>query len=162
MLPMQLLRKLWVTPMRYKVKNHYLLVSIAIFCGLFLTWMFDRLGWDVTVLILFSAATIVPTAITVASIFRALSIRSTKLRSAPGTKAIWILDFVFSKKAMDEVFRQCVVDMRDEYFTALDQGRRYKGRWIVVREHIRLLNVVAQYLCISFGKQIAVIWKTIK
>jgi len=86
---------------------------------------------------------------------------SIKFQAAPGTSANRILEFLFSKNAMDEVFSQVIGDMRDDIFDALQNGEMIKAKWINVRDHIWLTVTVAAYVCVTIGKKLNTIWKVI-
>lgn len=58
---------------------------------------------------------------------------STKIKAAPGSNLLLIVEFLFSPKTVENVFRPIVADWRTEYFTALREERRWKARWINVR-----------------------------
>lgn len=84
-----------------------------------------------------------------------------RLVSAPGSFARSVLDFVFSKKAFDDVFSQAIIDMREEHADALANQRTWKAKWIVIRDHMGLCLTVATYVSVSVGKKVATIWNMI-
>lgn len=43
------------------------------------------------------------------------------------------MDFFFSPKKVENVFKPIIADWHHEYFDALKQGRKWKARWISVR-----------------------------
>jgi hypothetical protein len=60
--------------------------------------------------------------------------RSTRrIKGAPGNVILRVVDFLYSPKAVEEVFRPLVADWRFEYFEALQQKQKLKARWINVR-----------------------------
>lgn len=83
------------------------------------------------------------------------------IKPAPGTLAVRILRFAFSKKAFDNVMSQPIADMREEYFEALAQGATIRARWIKVRDHLALILTVVAYLFASVGKKVQGIWSAI-
>lgn len=79
----------------------------------------------------------------------------------PGTGAMTILGFFFSKKAMNSVFVQLIADMRQEHAEALQAGRISRARWVVLREHLNLVVTACAYVAATFGKTVLSIWKVI-
>jgi hypothetical protein len=56
-----------------------------------------------------------------------------KVRRAPGSHLLWVADLLFSRKSVEEVLEDTVIDMRREYFDALAQDRPGKARWARIR-----------------------------
>lgn len=56
-----------------------------------------------------------------------------KMRGAPGTWWLQLVDFFFSPKTVEQTFKPIVADWRTEYTEALHQKRFLKARWINVR-----------------------------
>lgn len=79
----------------------------------------------------------------------------------PGYAVLHLLKFIFSKRAFDTVFSQVIIDMREEYFEALEAGKIGKARWIVLRDHLGILLTVVTYLAARVGKKVLGIWKMI-
>jgi hypothetical protein len=65
-------------------------------------------------------------------IIRALTSRP-KIKQAPGTKLLSFVEFFYSPKTVEEVFKPVIADWRTEYFDALKQKRTIKAHWISVR-----------------------------
>lgn len=84
-----------------------------------------------------------------------------RLQRPPGTYVRSVLAFLLPKSAFDSIFSQQILDMREEYFEALDDGRSNKARWIVVRDHFRIVITLTAYLAASLGKTVAAVWKLI-
>jgi hypothetical protein len=61
------------------------------------------------------------------------SITRRRVRQAPGSRLLWLADLLFSRKSVEEVLEDAVIDMRREYFEALADGRTGKARWIRLR-----------------------------
>ncbi|HCF25204.1 MULTISPECIES: hypothetical protein [unclassified Novosphingobium] len=83
------------------------------------------------------------------------------IKPAPGTLAVLILRFAFSKKAFENVLSQPIADMREEYFEALAKGAIYHARWIKLRGHLALGLTVVAYLFASVVKKVQGIWSAI-
>lgn len=64
---------------------------------------------------------------------RRWSAEQRKVRRAPGSHLLWLADLLFSRKSVGEVLEDAVIDMRQEYFDALSQGRTGKARWVRIR-----------------------------
>jgi hypothetical protein len=58
---------------------------------------------------------------------------SPRIDPAPGSRHLLIVDFLFSPKDMEQIFKPIVADWRTEYFEALNQKRTWKARWVSVR-----------------------------
>lgn len=77
----------------------------------------------------------------------------------PGFFILHIAEFIFTKSIYERIFLQSVLDMRQEYFESLAEGRAWKGRWIVARNYLALGWAVM--LLIGFGvtsKIIKTLW----
>jgi hypothetical protein len=48
----------------------------------------------------------------------------------PGSRLLAIADFLYSQKTYRLTFEPIIVDMRDEYFAALNKRRIWKARWM--------------------------------
>ncbi len=83
------------------------------------------------------------------------------IASAPGSRSMKVLKFLFSKKAFENVFAQSIVDMRDEHAEALVDEQVWKARWIVVRGHVGLWLAVVTYLASTVVKKVVDVWKLI-
>lgn len=57
----------------------------------------------------------------------------TPIRPAPGSHLLWLADLVFSRKSVEEILDDIIIDMRNEYNQALAQGRRGKAGWVRIR-----------------------------
>lgn len=79
----------------------------------------------------------------------------------PGSTAVRLFKFLFSKKAFDSVFAEAINDMREEHAEALENRELHKARWIVVRDHFGLALTLVVYLSASFGKKLWGIWRMI-
>lgn len=60
-------------------------------------------------------------------------VAKSKIRKAPGANLLSLVEFFYSQKTVEEVFKPIIADWRTEYFDALEQGRTFKARWICVR-----------------------------
>ena len=84
-----------------------------------------------------------------------------RLQRPPGSYVRSALAFLLPNNAFDKIFSQQILDMREEYFEALDDGRGSKAKWIVVRDHFRIVITLTAYLAASLGKTVAAVWKLI-
>jgi len=89
----------------------------------------------------------------------ARSIRSKRIARPPGATLLSLADFVFSKKTRDAVFAPTIGDLRDEYNEALDQGRRYKARWVRIRGCASFWNAFFLQECVSVVRLVVKIFK---
>src|SRR5262249_38820992 len=55
------------------------------------------------------------------------------LVTAPGTRAYKVVDFLFRPTTVELTFKPLIADWQFEYFEALNQGRKYKAHWIMIR-----------------------------
>jgi hypothetical protein len=78
------------------------------------------------------------------AIRRSWSGTRTKVRATPGSRLLWVADLLFSRKSVEEVLEDTVIDMRNEYFDALAQGRTGKARWVRIRG-------TWNFLCAAWG-----------
>lgn len=77
----------------------------------------------------------------------------------PGTRLSIIIEFLYSKKVKERVFDGIIADMQAEYFEALDQGRKWKMRWIHARGIMNVLTAVMAGFSFSFVKKMVEIFK---
>jgi hypothetical protein len=66
----------------------------------------------------------------------------TRIRKAPGSRLLAIVDFLFSPATIEETFKPTVADWHEEYFEALKQKRFMKARWINVRYTYRFIQTM--------------------
>jgi hypothetical protein len=52
---------------------------------------------------------------------------------APGGRLLKVVDFFYSRAAVEETFKPIIADWRTEYFEAVLDGRTWKARWITAR-----------------------------
>ena len=71
-------------------------------------------------------------AVRLSKIIAELQSRS-KIDSAPGSRILSIVEFFYSPKTVEEVFKPIIADWRIEYFEALKHNRTIKARWISLR-----------------------------
>ncbi|WP_299751385.1 hypothetical protein [uncultured Tateyamaria sp.] len=82
-----------------------------------------------------------------------------QLARPPGSGAVFVLEFLFPKNAFEVVFSQHILDMREEYYEALSEDRPRKARWIIIRDHFRLILTIHSYLGASVAKSLLSFWK---
>lgn len=52
---------------------------------------------------------------------------------APGSRLLALVEYLYSPKTVEGVFKPIIADWRTEYFDALKEGNRRKAAWIRVR-----------------------------
>ena len=65
--------------------------------------------------------------------------KTTDIIMPPGTYFSKIIGFIYSKKSKERIFDPIISDMHQEYFEALDQGRKWKMHWIHIRGIMNIL-----------------------
>jgi hypothetical protein len=68
--------------------------------------------------------------------------RTPLVKRAPGSIYLLIVDFLYSPKAVEGIFKPIIADWRTEYFDALKQGRTTKARWISIRYSFRFVSAM--------------------
>lgn len=71
--------------------------------------------------------------VAVKSLFPLPTNETKKIKKAPGTLPLSIVEFFYSPTTVEETFKPLVADWQMEYFDALSQKRRWKARWISFR-----------------------------
>jgi len=62
--------------------------------------------------------------------------------SPPGLLYIKITKFLLTKKAYSRIMQQSILDMQDEYFEYLQQGKHYYAAWVKIRYFFVILFVL--------------------
>jgi hypothetical protein len=62
-----------------------------------------------------------------------------RIKKAPGSSLLTLVDFFYAPKTVSEVFEQIVANWREEYYEALKKKRGLKARWINVRYTYRFM-----------------------
>jgi len=75
-----------------------------------------------------------------------------RIRRAPGAALISVALWLIPKKDVERILGQAIADMREEYFEALAEGRRWKARWIRVRGMLGICLAVVQRMWHRIGK----------
>jgi hypothetical protein len=83
----------------------------------------------------------------------------TRIERPPGHNIARFAEFVFSKKANEEIFRQMIADMRIEHCEALKEGRAWKAWFGKLRDQICILEAVITYLLSGTVKRIVKVIK---
>lgn len=65
-----------------------------------------------------------------------------RFERAPGSRYLSLVEFFYSPKAVEEIFKPIIADWRTEYCEALKQRREWKARWISIRYHYRFVQVI--------------------
>jgi hypothetical protein len=79
----------------------------------------------------------------------------------PGKKLLQISEFVFSKKFHDQICRQIVADMREEYREALFQNRIWKARWVRIRGTWSFFAAIGLDRAFAFVSFFVKAWKSV-
>jgi uncharacterized membrane protein len=56
-----------------------------------------------------------------------------RIRKAPGSDLLVMVEYLYSPKIVEQVFKPIVADWRTEYFDALKEGKNRKAVWIRIR-----------------------------
>ncbi len=83
------------------------------------------------------------------------------LRHAPGTRVLWIAEFLFSRTKFELVLLPIISDMRDEYYEALSQGRTWKARWVWVRGTYSFFAAIGLDRAFAFVSFFVKAWKSV-
>jgi hypothetical protein len=113
---------------------------IVAFSSLIPIWV-SYVAEDLTVSLLSGIANIIGFFVGIILMFGAKSKRARnrakniapRISQAPGAKLLSIVEYLYSPKIVEGVFKQIVGDWRTEYFDALKEGRNLKAYWISVR-----------------------------
>lgn len=87
--------------------------------------------------------------------------RKVEIHSPPGRRLHVLTDFLFSRKVCAEIFEPTLVDLYNEYCSALQEGRIGKARWVRVRGYWSFWSAFAMQLPLSAAKRIVSLWKLI-
>jgi hypothetical protein len=85
--------------------------------------------------------------------FRAANIPQ-KIKEPPGTKLLTLVEFFYSRKTVEEVFKPIIADWRTEYFEAISQKRDVKAAWISTRYRYRFMLAMGVEKLYSFFRSI--------
>lgn len=61
---------------------------------------------------------------------------------APGSSWMKYINFFYSKKFVEGTIKPVMADWHYEYFEALQEGRRWKARWVSVRYHWAMIETL--------------------
>lgn len=86
-------------------------------------------------------------------------INHNKIKPAPGSFAMRIAEFCFSKKTFSEIFQPTITDMQKEYFDALQTQRKWKSKFVILRGHWSILSAMLAFIPLGIGKKILEIWR---
>lgn len=77
------------------------------------------------------------------------------ISTAPGSKLLSIVEFLFSPQTVECTFKPIIADWRMEYFDALKLEKRWKARWISVRYICRFIIAMGLSKVLSFIRGIS-------
>lgn len=78
--------------------------------------------------------------------------RKARVRRPPGFHFLRFVQFFYSRKAVEEVFKPMLADWRFEYYECLKEDRIWQARWTSVRWKIRFLFATGISQAIAFVK----------
>ena len=78
-----------------------------------------------------------------------------RIKKAPGSTLLSIVDFFFSPTVIENVFKPIVADWRTEFFNALQKGWRWKAKWIQARYTVSFMMAMGLSKVFSFIKSLA-------
>ena len=84
-----------------------------------------------------------------------------RISAAPGYRALRMLEWVFTPKTVNRVFRPTVADMQHEHREALASGRVWKARWVLLRGRWSLVSAALAQAPFSVLKRLYEIWKAV-
>jgi hypothetical protein len=84
--------------------------------------------------------------------YRPPKVYAKRIARPPGATLLYIVDFLYKAKIVEETFKPIVADWRTEYFEALKQGRRLKASWISVRYRFSFIFAMGMSKLFSFFK----------
>lgn len=84
-----------------------------------------------------------------------------RLHRPPGYGLLWVADFFYSKKSVEECLRPTIQDLQDEYAEALAANRPHKARWVRIRGTWSFACAAGLLTMASIGKQVVKIWKAV-
>ena len=82
-----------------------------------------------------------------------------KVRRPVGSSLRGVAEFVFSKKAFEQVYDPLISDLRFEYCEALAENRRGKARWVRGRGYVSFLAAVLVHVAGSGGHSVVRVWR---
>lgn len=87
--------------------------------------------------------------------------KSNVVPRAPGGLLLSVVEFLFTKRSVEQVFVPTIVDMRDEYFEALSQNRIWKARWVRLRGTWKFFVAMGLDRVLSLVWLCAKIWRSV-
>lgn len=83
----------------------------------------------------------------------------TRIVRPPGSRAAWVLGFIFPRTTFRVLFAQTIADEQDEYLDAMAAGRNWHARWISIRVYITLGATMLAWFPAVVGKRLVAMWK---
>jgi hypothetical protein len=77
----------------------------------------------------------------------------------PGSWLLALAEFFCSRKTYTGIFLPTIIDLRVEYCEALDQGKIWKARWVLLRGWCSFWNAAAMRLPISAVRILVRLWQ---
>jgi len=68
--------------------------------------------------------------------------RGGRVSRPPGRSAHWLVQFFCSPRRIETIYGPALSDLQVEYFDALGEGRPWKARWSLVRNHLGLARAI--------------------
>jgi hypothetical protein len=82
-----------------------------------------------------------------------------KILIPPASRIVEILELVFTKSSFQKYFAQTIADMREEYFDALNQNKKWTARWRRAQIYPTIAMVLVAWAGASVAKKFVDIWK---
>lgn len=83
-----------------------------------------------------------------------------RILSTPGARLLWLADFFYSRKSVEEVLEPAINDLRQEYFDALRDERQFKAQWVRIRGTWAFVSACWMLAFVSVGKLVVTAWKS--
>lgn len=81
--------------------------------------------------------------------------KAPRIRKAPGSSLLALVEYFYSPKLVEGVFKPIVADWRSEYFESLQEGRSRKAAWINARYLFSFVMAMGLSKVFSFIRSVA-------
>lgn len=83
-----------------------------------------------------------------------------RLSRPPGSGLLLVAEFLYSRKAYEEVFVPTVSDLREEYAAALVAKRKWKARWVLVRGYWSFFSAAGLQTAVRVARKAFKMWSS--
>jgi hypothetical protein len=80
---------------------------------------------------------------------------ASRISKAPGSKLLSLVEYLYSPKVLEGVFKPLVAEWRHEYFDALRDGKTIKASWINARYVLSFFMAMGLSKVLSFFRSVA-------